>query len=47
MEEAEAFYGGALELRERVLGPGHPATASSLNNLAVSRLIVTHRDCTH
>jgi hypothetical protein len=32
--EAEELAVRAVELREAVLGPGHPATASSLNNLA-------------
>jgi len=31
---AEAWYERALTTRERVLGPEHPLTASSLNNLA-------------
>ena len=33
-EEAEPLYHRALEIWERVLGPDHPNTASSLNNLA-------------
>ena len=34
-EEAEPLYKRALEIRERVLGPDHPDTATSLNNLAI------------
>ena len=33
-EEAKPLYNRALEIRERVLGPDHPETATSLNNLA-------------
>ncbi|WP_141508825.1 tetratricopeptide repeat protein, partial [Candidatus Chloroploca asiatica] len=31
---AQAYAARALDIRERVLGPEHPATATSLNNLA-------------
>ena len=31
---ARPLYERALAIRERVLGPGHPDTATSLNNLA-------------
>ncbi len=34
VEEAETFYVTALQIREQVLGPGHPAYAATLNNLA-------------
>jgi tetratricopeptide (TPR) repeat protein len=34
-EEAEPLYKQALGIRERVLGPDHPDTAGSLNNLAL------------
>ena len=34
-EQAEPLYQRALAIRERVLGPDHPDTADSLNNLAV------------
>ena len=33
--QAEVFYRRALELRERALGPEHPDTARSANNLGV------------
>ncbi|MFC2032217.1 tetratricopeptide repeat protein, partial [Chloroflexota bacterium] len=33
-KEAEPLYKRALEIREKVLGPEHPDTATSLNNLA-------------
>ncbi|KAG2490690.1 hypothetical protein HYH03_010852 [Edaphochlamys debaryana] len=33
-EEAEPLYRQVLELRQRVLGPEHPDTVSSINNLA-------------
>jgi len=32
--EAEPLYGRALEIRQKVLGPEHPDTATSLDNLA-------------
>ncbi|MBV8729445.1 MAG: tetratricopeptide repeat protein, partial [Acidobacteriia bacterium] len=32
---AEAFYWWALHLKEQILGPDHPETAMTLNNLAV------------
>ena len=34
MAEAEPLYKRALEARERVLGPEHPDTLTSVNNLA-------------
>jgi Flp pilus assembly protein TadD len=33
--EAEPLYQRALDTRERVLGPEHPGTATTLNNLAL------------
>ena len=33
-DEAEPLYERALEIKEEVLGPDHPDTAQSLNNLA-------------
>ena len=35
LNEAEQLYGQALDLRARVLGPDHPDTISSVNNLAI------------
>jgi len=32
--EAEPLFRKALEIRERVLGPDHPDTATSYNNVA-------------
>ena len=32
--KAERLYQEALEIRQKVLGPEHPDTATSLNNLA-------------
>ena len=34
-EEAEPLFQRALTIREKVLGPEHPHTAQSLNNLAI------------
>ena len=34
--EAKPYFERALAIREQVLGPQHPDTASSLNNLGVS-----------
>ena len=34
-EQAESLYERALAIREQQLGPEHPDTATSLNNLAV------------
>ena len=34
-EEAEEMHRRALELKEKVLGPEHPSTLTSMNNLAV------------
>src|SRR5271165_6468823 len=33
--EAEPLYQEALKIRQKVLGPEHPDTATSLNNLAL------------
>jgi Tfp pilus assembly protein PilF len=33
-EQAKPLYERALAIREQVLGPNHPDTANSLNNLA-------------
>ena len=35
LAEAEPLWQRALAIRERALGPDHPDTAQSLNNLAV------------
>jgi hypothetical protein len=35
-EAAEAIYRRTLELREKVLGPKHPDTLESMNNLALA-----------
>jgi hypothetical protein len=36
--KAEPLYQRALEIREKALGPDHPDTATSLNNLAVVKI---------
>jgi tetratricopeptide (TPR) repeat protein len=33
-EEAVPYFRRSLEMRERLLGPEHPAVCTSLNNLA-------------
>ena len=37
--EAEPLYRRALAIREKTLGPDHPDTAASLNNLALLRCL--------